>query len=404
MKYIPHILLTLIVVAVLALFFIGDNDRKERVFDARATFRKNDKIPYGAFVAFRHLRYLFPQAAILAERREPGFWDSLSRFGDKQALIILCPFFNADEEEMKTLVEFAASGNNVFLSTLVMSPEAKRIFQADIFYPLDNPKYTNEDSLTVVLQDEIGSEQRFTYPGEKMAAWFHGVDTSIVKVLGYSENGKPNFIKMQVGNGSFYLQLAPAAFSNYFLLFENNIEYLEKALSHIAPDIRKLVWDEYFLAKRFPNQPPAKDDWLDVFLKYESLRWALLTAIITLAVFVLIEMRRKQRPIPIMARPRNESLDFVKTIGRLYHEKGDHRNLSRKMATYFLEHVRNRYKMPTSKLDADFVKALEIKTNVDAREIYDIVSFINELDHLPSVSQDQLVHFHRQLESFYKKA
>ena len=403
MKYVPHILLTLIVVAVLALFFTGDNDRKERVFDARATFRKNDKIPYGAFVAFHHLRYLFPRAAIFVERKEPGFWDSLSHFGDKQAVIILCPYFNADEEEMKNLVEFAANGNNVFLSTLVMSPEAKRIFNADIFYPLANPNYSNEDSLMVFLQNETGVEQRFTYPGEKLAAWFHGIDTSIVKVLGYSENGKPNFIKMQVGNGSFFLQLAPAAFSNYFLLSGNNIEYLESALSHIAPDMRKLVWDEYFLGKAFANQPPPKDDWLDVFLKYESLRWALLTAIITLAVFVLIEMRRKQRPIPIMTKPRNESLDFVKTIGRLYHEKGDHANLSRKMASYFLEHVRNRYKISTSRLDDDFVKTLEIKTGVEAREIYDIVSFINELDHA-SVSQDQLVHFHRQLESFYNKA
>jgi hypothetical protein len=54
-----------------------------------------------------------------------------------------------------------------------------------------------------------------------------------------------------------------------------------------------------------------------------------------LLLYVLLNMRRKQRYIPIVKKPSNDSLDFVKTIGRLYFDKADHKNLCRKMASFF---------------------------------------------------------------------
>src|SRR5690242_20718110 len=114
-------------------------------------------------------------------------------------------------------------------------------------------------------------------------------------------------------------------------------------------------------------------------------------------------MRRKQRYIPVVKKLRNDSLDFVKTIGRLYHDKGDHRNLSRKMSAYFLEYVRSRFKLPTAKLDDEFVKNLHFKTGVDQAEIRELVDSIKEVDESYSISADKMIAFHKQLESFYKK-
>ena len=50
------------------------------------------------------------------------------------------------------------------------------------------------------------------------------------------------------------------------------------------------------------------------------------------------------------------------------------------MSAYFLEHVRNRYKLPTSELNEEFIKNLHVKTGIDEEEIKDIVSFIRNLD------------------------
>src|SRR5205085_10115041 len=118
----------------------------------------------------------------------------------------------------------------------------------------------------------------------------------------------------------------------------------------------------------------------------------------------LLGMRRKKRNIPVISKQRNDSMDFVKTIGRLYYDKGDHLNLARKMGAYFLELVRGKYKMQTTNLDDEFVSQLRFKTGLEEWEIRTIVSFIKYLESEPAISDEQLTEFHQQLESFYKKA
>ncbi len=103
-----------------------------------------------------------------------------------------------------------------------------------------------------------------------------------------------------------------------------------------------------------------------------------------------------------MAKPKNDSLDFVKTIGRLYYEKQDHKNLSKKMAAYFLEHIRNRYKLSTNNLDENFIISLKMKSGYDEATIREIISFIKNLDDSDTISEEQLAYFHKQLEEFYR--
>jgi hypothetical protein len=74
------------------------------------------------------------------------------------------------------------------------------------------------------------------------------------------------------------------------------------------------------------------------------------------------------------------------------------------MAAYFLEHVRNRYKLPTSELNEEFVKNLHIKTGIAEEEIRPIIGYIRYLEEPVPISSQDLYVFHKQLESFYKKA
>lgn len=373
------------------------------------SFRKRDKIPYGTFVAYESLPLLFPGATVVTEKNEPGGWDSLSDFGDHQALLIIAPSFNADEFEMKKLIHFVENGNDVFISTMHLSYYAEKFMKCDVYYPggVSDILYMQDtgDSMTLSLTNpSLHKPQTYSYPGKSYDFWFYNIDSLTSTVLGYNKEGKPDFIHLKAGKGNLFVHLAPMAFSNYFLLHKNNIAYYENALSYISPLTTKLVWDEYFLQKRDKKPDEKKPGWFSVFLRYPALRWGLITALAALLLYVLMEMRRKQRPIPLISKPRNDSLDFVKTIGRLYYDKGDHKNLCRKMSAYFLEHVRNRYKLSTSRLDEEFVKSLHYKSGIDEKEISEIVSFIASLDQLNGVSDRQLLIFHRQLESFYKKA
>jgi hypothetical protein len=108
--------------------------------------------------------------------------------------------------------------------------------------------------------------------------------------------------------------------------------------------------------------------------------------------------------IPAHPKPANESLDFVKTMGRLYYDRKDHQNLARKMSTYFLEHVRTGYKLPTHTLDESFIESLHYKSGYSRGDLNEIISFIEYIRGGGNINEQQLINFHNQLESFYQNS
>lgn len=413
-KYIPYLFGALLLTAVIILFVTDSNEKKRRL-DEKITLRRQDKIPYGTYVAYRNLKYLFPKATVYTNKYEPGYWDSLSVYESDQAFISICQNFNPDEDEMKRLIRFVENGNDVFISARYISYYAEKMLAGSENGENIRSFYRNiskgdmADTLTLSLLNPPYRKGygEYKYPGKRFNGFFGKINNSTTDIIGTDEDGAPYFIRLKAGKGNFYVHLAPLAFSNYFILHKDNSGYYEKAMSVINAEVTKIVWDEYYLNKRedrYNTDNEKKKGWLNVFMQYPGLKAALLTAIFTLLLFVLLGMRRRQRYIPVMTKPKNDSLDFVKTIGRLYFDRGDHKNLCRKMAAYFLEHVRNRYKLPTGTLDENFISQLRFKSGADEPEIRGIVSFIKYIDDAPAISNDDLTDFHKQLESFYKKA
>lgn len=410
-KNVPYILLGLLLVFIVLLLFTR-NKEEFRQLNTRFSFRKTDKIPYGTYVAYNQLSAIFPKAAIKVERNAPGIWKNLDENGRDQVLLAITPQVSIDRAEVTALLRFVANGNAVFLSTTELPSSLREAIGADIYgvsfdifsqFMMDKP-----DSLTVSLAIDSGkAPQQFNYPGHSVDMQFDRVDESRALVLGYSENGRPNFIMLRVGQGQLFLHLAPMTFTNYFILHDANMAYYEKALSLLPANATVVVWDEYFISHRNRDSKPNKPNWLAALMNLKNSEgkkpfgvaiWVLAGLLL---LYVLNEMRRKQRPIPVVKKPANDSLDFVKTIGRLYHDKGDHLNLARKMAAYFLEHVRNRYKLPTNKLDQEFCDSLHYKSGIDLGLILSITSSIEVLDQRTGLSAKELADFHTSLESFY---
>lgn len=428
-KYLPYLLGVLILSAVIVLFSTGKSKgkkqtKKKRQLNEKITLRKEDKIPYGTYVAYRSLAYLFPDASISASRDEPGFWDSLSNYDAGQAYIVVADNFNADEGEMRRLLSFAKKGNDVFISAQTISYNAAEVLGCRVV-DISEPIFTEDEGIVVAKDDSLEvrlrrpffeSDTLYSYPGRNFSATFTRVDEAVTNQIGDRGKGmSSNFIHLRSGKGNIYVHLAPLAFSNYFLLHKNNIEYYEKLMSVIDPAVTKIVWDEYFMNK--PSYSRRRDDdddgkkkgWFTVLMNTENeegdkpFKPAFWILILLLLLYVLLEMRRKQRYIPVVTKPRNDSLEFVKTIGRLYYDKGDHKNLARKMAAYFQEHVRTKYKLATGTMDDTFIKALQYKSGAQEHEIRGIVSFIKYLDEAVLISDKQLTGFYNELEAFYKK-
>ncbi len=81
-------------------------------------------------------------------------------------------------------------------------------------------------------------------------------------------------------------------FSNYSILTKPGASYASIALSYLKND-RVLIWDEFYTQGRNDQSNTMR-----VFMKYAQLKWAFYIACFGLMIFVLYEMKRRQRIIP----------------------------------------------------------------------------------------------------------
>ena len=401
----------------IALAFLAFS-KKGRQFDGRITLNKNDKIPYGTWVAFNLLKKEFPKATVLVNKSSPANSTALNFDTAGQVLIIIDNYFNPDEDDLDKLTGFAQQGNDVYISAVQMNYIACQFFKIkqpsyfDIYYngivPLqkdDNIKL--KDSFFVKTDTVVfNSPNLFWYPGAYYGNYFDTLNTIFSYPLGVSFYQKTNLIGIHAKGGNIYLHSSPIALSNFFILYNDNHHYYESLFSLSSPNTKKVIWDEYFLHKKdseYSNNE-SSPGLLHVIMQYENFKWAFWVASILLILYLLTESKRKQRLIPAYSKPINESLEFVQTIGKLYFEKGEHKNLAEKLTQYFLDYVRTKYKVATSAINPAFVKALARKTNITEAEISEITDSIHAINLSEKISAKQLINYHALLENFYKKA
>ncbi len=389
----------------------------------RVTLWRTDKIPYGTYYAYEQLEHLFPDASVLINKRSPDRYKTFSlknkeeeeeaynNYDDQKTnYIIITNQVIPDDDEIAALLGMVARGQHVFISALRISETLlDSLHLKTAFY---TSAYNTDDSLTVSVQHPVsGDSQSYTYPGYALDNYFVEVDSSITSILGKDKNGRPNFVQFNYeGGGSLYIHLAPITFSNFFLLHKNNKTYYDNVLSYLPKNSDVVRWDEYFRyhTKGNDNGSGGKGkglfgagSWLS---KQPGFAMALPLLLILMLIIYLFESKRKQRIIPVIQPLKNASVDFVKTIGRLYFQRHDNKNLAQKMIVHFQDHVRSRYGIRASLNDPEFEKRLAWKTGYDVNALKDLLYFMNMLQDDYSVSDEALLELNRKLEHFYKHA
>ncbi|RYY64107.1 MAG: hypothetical protein EOO12_10580 [Chitinophagaceae bacterium] len=398
-RYLPLVLVLLLLLV--GVIYLARRSPVERRFDSRLSLRREDRIPYGTFLARDLLPKLFPKANVYNEPAAPGHWDSLSTADGRQALFLMGYYIDADNDEVTELLRFAARGNYVYLVGVdfsralcdALSIEARR---ADT---------DRSDTMSVALEAPRFAGRSYHYPGEDMSGLLIRNAPDSTVLLGTRDGGRPNFLQFRIGGGSIFVHSSPLAFSNYFLLQPGNEAYLAGALSVLPSDLRRVAWSEYYLSKDANGDDDDGNNspnWLRVLLRYRAFSWALGLMLLLLLLYALSEMRRRQRWIPPHEQPRNESLDFVQTVGRLYYDQRDHHDLAVKMIQYFLDHVRQQYKIPTSALDEEFIRRLEARSGYPRAELERLLALIGDIRALGRASESQLADLHQQLENYYQ--
>lgn len=409
-KWIPYIVGAVLLAALITLLFLHKEPRR---FDGRITFNPKDKIPYGTYAAYHLLQHQFPGATISTNSFGPEDWQNLSYDSTGQVLLIVDSYFDPTISELNALTSFARQGNYVFISCLQMNDAAHvffRVQQEDLYNPFalrtDYGAITMYDSFAIKLDSRTYTlPLQFVYPGVSYNNRFTRYDSLFTYPLGYNaDDNTPNLLAINAKNGSIFLHTAPITFTNFFLLYNNNHQYYEKLMSLFPANARKIVWDEYFLVHKQNKDNDEEKGLLSVLLSHKNFKAAFWTLMILLALYFLTEVKRRQRLIPEYSKPANDSLEFVTTIGKLYYEKGDHKNLADKLTLYFLDYVRNKYKLSTNELNDAFVQHLSLKTGVSVDELSKLIDTLNTIKLGDRISEQQLLNYHQQLENFYSKA
>lgn len=365
------------------------------------SYAAGDKIPLGTYVLFQNLQ---EKAFEVQEVNLPPY-EFLQNSTPEGTYFFLNNQLSFDDEELEQLLEWTAAGNTLFLAaenfsenlldtlgleTAVLVPD-----MGSSFKPLLN-----------LAQPELRREQPYLFDQESYLPVFTETDSSDYRVLGYAEfytdtlkmdEENPNYIKKNFGEGEILLHLTPKAFSNFFLLTEENAGYAEKALAYL-PVNSTLYWDNYYKTGKVFHTSP-----LYILLNNKALKWAYYFALIACVLFVIFEGKRKQRSIPVIKPLQNQTYHFTRTIAGLYLDRKDYKKIGSKKIALFLEYIRTRLRIPTVVIDEDFYKRLASVSGNSEEEAKDLFGLIRDTEQKEVMSKDELMELNSAIENFKSK-
>ncbi|HWB94118.1 MAG TPA: DUF4350 domain-containing protein [Puia sp.] len=372
--------------------------------DRRISLNRKDDIPYGTQVAYEALPHIFPGADIVTSTNKHPF-SMATATGSGKAFIVIGTSVEADAADITTLMNFIGQGNQVFISASTIS--GSLLANLSIRATAYTGRSEEPDSLTVGVYNPANDGYRtFSYPGDSYDNWVTKLDTQYTSVLGRDGHGRPDFVRLTYkGGGAIYLHFAPLAFSNFFLLHKQNMAYYETALSYMPSTTRTVIWDEFYRYNHSMARGNGKSAFsaLGYILSVPSLRLAFWLSLLLMGILYLFESKRRQRQIPVIGPLQNTSLDFVRTIGRLYYQRRDNHNLATKMTVHFQDYVRTRHHLASTAMDEAFVDRLAYRTGYPKQELAPLVEYMQQLPSKAYISDEELLDFHRQLEAFYKQ-
>ena len=405
--YIGFFVFLLIAVAV------NDFSKPEPV-DWTPSFLSDKKIPFGTYILYEEMETYFPDLEIEKVYQTPYEYlpdinfsylkeiddESIELFNSiPKTYFFINDYITIDHDSNIKLLEFVKKGNSVFMAAnsfpLIIEDSLK--IKTEIGFSLNN-------EISFTMANKKVSHFKYNYENSINNSYFKKLDTLNTTILGYNtsivsdtkEEERVNFIKVKYGEGYFILNTHPFAFTNYHMLKSNHYKYVGNCLSYLPNN--KILWDE----KEKAGIEEIESD-LGFIMSKPALKYAWYTGIFALILFAIFKAKRKQRIIPIIEKPQNSSIAFAKTIGDLYFQEGEPKDIITKKITFFLESIRNKYMLDTQNLNNEFIKRLSQKTGIKLDQIERLVKYIVRLNKVKNPSENNLKILIKMIEDFKEK-
>lgn len=383
----------------LVLSYFGYQLMKPQPVNWNYSFVGEDTVPFGTYIMREESETLFPGSEI--EFNTQSIFDK-EYVSEPANWVFINYEFEFDQFDAEILFDYVIEGDNVFIAAYDLSG-----YLGDTLGIIINHNFPSIASGLQDLSKLSTRELYYTNPAiESSPTWrfprlitssYIGSIDSIYKatVLSKNDAGFPVFMKMEVGEGAFFIHTSPFTFTNYFMRDLKYYGYASTAISYL-PD-RYTVWDEYY--KSGKNQSR-----LSFILSNPNLKSAWFLGLFGILIFMIFEAKRRQRIIPILKPPVNTSIKFAETIGNLHLLEGTHKKLFKKKQLFFLEYIRKNLNLNTGLINNTFIEDVSSRSGLPEKSIKLLFDKISDAEQKEQLSAKELKKVCALIDQFYKNS
>lgn len=364
--------------------------------DWTVTYYHKDKNPHGTYALSQLIGHLFPGNKIHRSNLTVYEWyDSVSR---PVNFISFSTSFAPGKEDVEALLRNISQGGTAFIAAqnfMNTFSDTLNLATSDYFFdlPITETINQNDSSYLQFTNPRVPAMDKPIFPRKNIHNYFSSFDSARTHIVAVNDLNLPVTLKVTWGKGSLYLNSTPLVFTNVYLLQENNYQFIERSLSHLPA--AETYWTEFYHLGRMEAHTPLR-----FILKTEPLAWAYYISIIALLLFIVFEIKRRQRVIPVIKPLGNTSLEFVRTIGNLYYQSGDHKNIAEKRIAFFLDQLRAKLNINIHQLTDELLHLVSGKTGKSPEEVKKLFQLIQSVQNKPAITADELKELSKNIDSF----
>ena len=112
--------------------------------------------------------------------------------------------------------------------------------------------------------------------------------------------------------------------------------------------------------------------------------------------------KRRQRPIPVLEKIQNTSLEFIKTVGKLYYTERDHRGISMHKMKLFNNFLRSRYSINANTITDELKERIALVSGVGMENVNKIYTGYFWIEKQIEIDDNDLIDFTTAINNFYK--
>lgn len=381
----------IIILVVVSVFYIITRTTGGQEIDWSPSFLGADDRPFGCLIVREAMNGLYGTGRV--GNTTMSAFNNLDGSERGMAYVIVNEDFHPGHIDLRYLLQFAERGNTLFIA----AGDLGRDVEDSLGITIGRASYSGGDSVVLsILNPSLNASGKYTYRMGLVDHVIERFDTTRDRVIAVNSGGRPVMVRIPWGKGMILISSVPYVFTNHVVLLQRNAEFAWRMLSNVQA--KRVLWDDYYKAGRVESSTAMRYFW-----SQPSLKAAFWVAFIGLILFIIMMGRRRQRIIPVIPPPSNSTLEFVNTVGRLYYQHGDHRDLAAKKILYFLEHLRQRYGVNTTSRDERLIGAVVARSGVSG----DIVRSAVQAVELPGAvltlaPVDLLKSVNRAIEDFYQ--